>query len=48
MDLGPLVPRIPELLRTPSGRIELAPSALLQDLQRAAADLARPGPCPRW
>ncbi len=44
IDLGPLAPRIPELLRTPSGQIELAPPALLQDLQRAADDLAQPVP----
>jgi anaerobic selenocysteine-containing dehydrogenase len=44
IDLGPLQPRIPEMLRTPSGKIELAPPALLADLQRAAADLARPAP----
>jgi anaerobic selenocysteine-containing dehydrogenase len=43
-DLGPLLPRIPELLRTPSGKIELAPPALLADLQRAVADIARPVP----
>jgi anaerobic selenocysteine-containing dehydrogenase len=41
IDLGPLAPRIPDLLRTPSGRIELAPPALLADLQRARADLQR-------
>jgi anaerobic selenocysteine-containing dehydrogenase len=43
-DLGPLMPRIPELLRTPSGKIELAPPALLADLQRAVADIQRPVP----
>ena len=42
--LGPLRPRIPELLRTPSGRIELAPPVLLDDLARAAAELQRPAP----
>jgi anaerobic selenocysteine-containing dehydrogenase len=41
IDLGPLEPRIPELLRTPSGKVELAPQPLLDDLQRARADLAR-------
>jgi anaerobic selenocysteine-containing dehydrogenase len=35
IDLGPLQPRIPEVLRTPSGAIELAPAVLLADLQRA-------------
>ncbi|MCM5679685.1 molybdopterin-dependent oxidoreductase [Schlegelella sp. S2-27] len=44
IDLGPLQPRVPEVLRTPSGRIELAPPMLLQDLQRAGQDLARPVP----
>ena len=43
-DLGPLMPRIPELLRTPSGKIELAPPALLADLQRAVEDVQRPVP----
>ena len=32
VDLGALTPRIPELLRTPSGRIELAPPSILADL----------------
>jgi anaerobic selenocysteine-containing dehydrogenase len=44
IDLGPLEPRIPELLRTPSGKIELAPPLLLDDLGRARADLARAVP----
>ena len=35
IDLGELQPRIPEMLRTPSGKIELAPPSLLADLQRA-------------
>jgi anaerobic selenocysteine-containing dehydrogenase len=39
IDLGALEPRIPELLRTPSGRIDLAPALLLSDLPRAAAAL---------
>ncbi len=39
IDLGELQPRIPEMLRTPSGKIELAPPLLLQDLQRATQDL---------
>lgn len=42
IDLGPLQPRIPEVLRTPSGKVELAPAVLLADVKRAAADLARP------
>jgi anaerobic selenocysteine-containing dehydrogenase len=44
IDLGPLAPRVPEVLRTPSGRIELAPPSLVADVARAAADLARPAP----
>lgn len=44
IDLGPLAPRVPEVLRTPSGKIELAPPLLLDDLRRAAADLDRPAP----
>jgi anaerobic selenocysteine-containing dehydrogenase len=42
IDLGPMTQRIPEALRTPSGRIELAPQLLLDDLARVAADLAAP------
>jgi anaerobic selenocysteine-containing dehydrogenase len=42
IDLGELQPRIPELLRTPTGKIELAPPSLVEDLARPAADLARP------
>ncbi|KPV47901.1 molybdopterin-binding oxidoreductase, partial [Kouleothrix aurantiaca] len=44
IDLGPLAARVPEVLRTPSGKIELAPPILLDDLGRAAADLDRPAP----
>lgn len=44
IDLGPLEPRVPEMLRTPSGTIELAPPLLLDDLARVRADLARPVP----
>jgi len=39
IDLGALQPRIPEMLRTPSGKVELAPPSLLQDLKRAVEDL---------
>jgi anaerobic selenocysteine-containing dehydrogenase len=44
IDLGPLAPRMPQMLRTPSGRIELAPPACLADLERARAALAEPAP----
>jgi anaerobic selenocysteine-containing dehydrogenase len=40
VDLGPLEPRIPEILRTASGRIELAPPAIVADVARLAASLA--------
>jgi anaerobic selenocysteine-containing dehydrogenase len=39
VDLGPLMPRIPELLRTASGKIELAPQPVLDDLPRLEAAL---------
>lgn len=41
IDLGELQARIPEVLRTPSGKVELAPPLLLQDLKRATQDLRR-------
>ncbi|MEP6861784.1 MAG: molybdopterin-dependent oxidoreductase [Deltaproteobacteria bacterium] len=44
IDLGELAPRVPEVLRTPSGKIELAPAMLVADLARVAADLDRPVP----
>jgi anaerobic selenocysteine-containing dehydrogenase len=44
IDLGVLSPRVPEVLRTPSGKIELAPPVLIADVARAAADLTRPVP----
>jgi len=34
IDLGPLEPRIPGILRTPSGKIELAPQPMVQDAKR--------------
>jgi anaerobic selenocysteine-containing dehydrogenase len=39
LDLGPLQPRIPEVLRTPSGKIELAPPHLVADVARLRASL---------
>jgi anaerobic selenocysteine-containing dehydrogenase len=45
-DFGALEPRIPEILRTPSGMVELAPEPLVTDLTRlhgAADDLATRG-----
>ena len=41
VDLGPLEPRIPEVLRTPSGKIELAPREIVADVSRLRASLAR-------
>jgi anaerobic selenocysteine-containing dehydrogenase len=40
IDLGPLEPRIPEFLRTPSGMIELAPEPLIADVERLRATLS--------
>lgn len=34
IDLGPLAPRLPDALRTETGRIDLAPRRLLDDLER--------------
>ena len=34
IDLGPLEPRLPEVLRTPTGMIELAPELLVADVAR--------------
>ncbi len=44
IDLGALTPRVPDVLRTPSGKIELAPAMLIDDLKRPAADLERAMP----
>jgi anaerobic selenocysteine-containing dehydrogenase len=35
-DFGALVPRVPEILRTPSGKVELAPAVFIDDLARLA------------
>jgi anaerobic selenocysteine-containing dehydrogenase len=42
VDLGPLSPRIPEVLRTQSGMVELAPAALVGDVPRLLDSLDRP------
>jgi anaerobic selenocysteine-containing dehydrogenase len=42
IDFGPLEPRLPDVLRTPSGMIELAPEALLADVDRMRGTLERP------
>ncbi|MES2150596.1 MAG: molybdopterin-dependent oxidoreductase [Pseudomonadota bacterium] len=44
IDLGPMTARLPEALRTASGRIELAPALLLADLARVALELGAPAP----
>jgi len=40
IDLGPLTPRLPEVLRTPSGRIEFAPAVLIETLATASSALS--------
>jgi anaerobic selenocysteine-containing dehydrogenase len=42
IDLGPLEPRLPEVLRTPSGKVELAPPEIVADVERLRAAQARP------
>ena len=42
IDLGPLQPRMPDGLRTPSGMIEIAPEPILDDLPRMEAATHRP------
>ncbi|EME50597.1 oxidoreductase [Rhodococcus ruber BKS 20-38] len=44
IDYGPLQPRVPEVLRTPNGRINLLPDALAADLPRLRDALAQPVP----
>ncbi|GAA2132828.1 molybdopterin oxidoreductase family protein [Kitasatospora kazusensis] len=39
LDLGPLRPRLPGVLRTPSGKVELAPPQLLDETRRLAEHL---------
>ena len=39
IDLGPMRPRIPDVLRTPSGKIELAPERIVADVPRLQAAL---------
>jgi len=41
VDLGPLQPRIPEVLRTPSGKIELAPQPIVEDVERLLISFER-------
>jgi anaerobic selenocysteine-containing dehydrogenase len=41
IDLGPLQPRLPGVLRTANGKIELAPEVLVHDVDRLRASLKR-------
>jgi len=41
IDLGPLEPRLPEVLRTPSGRVELAPQLIVDDVPRLREAMTR-------
>jgi anaerobic selenocysteine-containing dehydrogenase len=42
IDLGPLRPRLPDALRTPSGKVELAPEPIVADVERLRASLTAP------
>ena len=42
VDLGPLEPRLPDVLRTPSGMVELAPEPLTADVGRLRAAMDEP------
>jgi anaerobic selenocysteine-containing dehydrogenase len=44
VDLGALQPRLPDVLRTPTGMVELAAEPLMADLPRLRAALDRPVP----
>ena len=44
IDLGAMQARIPEMLRTPSGKIELAPAMLIDDLKRVTSALDQAAP----
>jgi anaerobic selenocysteine-containing dehydrogenase len=44
IDLGDLAPRMPEILRTPSAKIEMAPPEILADLGRVDEALGQPVP----
>jgi anaerobic selenocysteine-containing dehydrogenase len=41
VDLGPMRPRVPDVLRTPSGKIELVPEQIAADVPRLRASLDR-------
>ena len=44
IDLGPLAPRLPNALKTASGKVELAPQEIVDDLPRLATALDEPPP----
>ena len=44
IDFGPMRPRLPDVLRTPSGKIELAPAEIVADVPRLEAELAAAAP----
>ena len=48
IDLGALEPRVPEILRTPSGKIELAPPQIVADVERLRAALGRARATAAW
>lgn len=43
IDFGPLQPRLPEVLRTPSGKVEMAPEMIVADVERLMAALGSDG-----
>jgi anaerobic selenocysteine-containing dehydrogenase len=43
IDLGPLQPQLPEILSTISGKIELAPAVMLDDLPRLRIEMQKSG-----
>ena len=43
IDLGPLEPRLPEVLKTPSGKVELAPEPIVADVERLHGALSANG-----
>jgi anaerobic selenocysteine-containing dehydrogenase len=43
IDLGPMRPRIPDVLRTPSGKIELAPEQIVADVPRLETEVRAAG-----
>ena len=48
IDMGPMRPRLPEVLRTPSGKIELAPAEIVADIPRLEAELGAHDRTGRW